>query len=177
MGDKRGTAPYDLHEFEGRKERESENGTTKQKDAKSNGCQLKMSHAVQHGHDKSPSQPFPKKPRRHDFPCAAPSSGQDVSFAKLQTTEGSRSQLLSGFLLSADRLIGFRDVGSRSQLGFGEMAKHKPHKFACSTLRLEGPALRKRNTKTPKAVEDTRTDEVKTLKAKKTRTNQVVDTW
>ena len=37
--------------------------------------------------------------------------------------------------------------GRGSQLGSGEMAKHKPYKFACSTLRLEGPALRKCNTK------------------------------
>ena len=36
MGEERGTAPYVLHEYEGRLERESENETTKQKDAKSN---------------------------------------------------------------------------------------------------------------------------------------------
>ena len=37
MGEKRETAPYVLHEYEGRLERELENGTTKQKNAKSNG--------------------------------------------------------------------------------------------------------------------------------------------
>ena len=37
MGEEQGTAPYQLHEYEGRKERESENATTKQKHAKSNG--------------------------------------------------------------------------------------------------------------------------------------------
>ena len=54
------------------------------------------------------------------------------------------------FCYPADRLIGLRNVGRRSQLGSGEMAKHKPYKFACSTLRHEGPALRKCNTKNPK---------------------------
>ena len=53
--------------------------------------------------------------------------------------------------------------GRGSQLGSGEMAKHKPYKFACSTLRLEGPAVRKCNTKKRKALEDRRADEVKTL--------------
>ena len=117
MGDKRRIAPYQLDEFDGRKERESENGTTKQKHAKSNGCQFKMPHTVQHGHDKSPSQPLPKKPRSHHFPCAAPSSGQDVSFAGLQTTKRSRCQLLSDFFYLADRLMGSRDVGSRMPIG------------------------------------------------------------
>ena len=55
--------------------------------------------------------------------------------------------------------------GRGSQLGSGEMAKHKPYKFACSTLRLEGPALRKCNTKNAKPSKKDRTDEVKTLKA------------
>ena len=40
--------------------------------------------------------------------------------------------------------------GRGSQLGPGELAKHKPYKFACSTLRLEGAALRKCNTKRAK---------------------------
>ena len=55
--------------------------------------------------------------------------------------------------------------GRGSQLGSGEMAKHKPYKFACSTLRLEGPALRKCNTKHAKPSKKAETDEVKTLKA------------
>ena len=45
------------------------------------------------------------------------------------------------------------------------MAKHKPYKFACLTLRLEGPALRKCTTKQRKAVDEGRVDQVKTLKA------------
>ena len=59
--------------------------------------------------------------------------------------------------------------GRGSQLGSGGMAKHKPYKFACSALRLEGPALRTCNTKNRKAVEEKRrTDDVKRLKAKTT---------
>ena len=84
---------------EGRKERESENATTKQKNAKSNGWQFKMSHADQHAHDKRPSQPFPKTTANRTIPHAQrPAVDNDVSFAALQTTETSRSQLLSGFL-------------------------------------------------------------------------------
>ena len=67
--------------------------------------------------------------------------------------------------------------GRGSQLSAGEMAKHKPYKFACSILRLEGPALRKCNTKTRKAVEKRSTDEVKTLKAEKPRTHRVANWW
>ena len=68
MNEQRRTAPYLLHEFGGRKEREWENGTTKQKHAKSNCWQFKMSHAEQHAHDKSQSQHLPKSPRAHDIP-------------------------------------------------------------------------------------------------------------
>ena len=49
--------------------------------------------------------------------------------------------------------------GRGSQLGSGEMAKHKPSKFACSTLRLEAPALRKCNTKHAKPPKQGRTDD------------------
>ena len=62
-----------------------------------------------------------------------------------------------------------KGVDRGSQLGSSEIAKHKPHnKFASSTLRLEGPALRKCNTKHAKPSKQARTDEVKTLKAQQT---------
>ena len=68
MGEKRGTAPYFLHQYEGREERESGNGTTNQTGTKSSGSQFKMSHAQQHAHDKTPSQPFPNKAVSARFP-------------------------------------------------------------------------------------------------------------
>ena len=137
-----------------------------------------MSHADQHPHDNSPSQPFSNKPRTHDFPCAAPSSGHDVSFAGLQTTENSRSQPLSWLLpcRSIDRFQKCRARGS--QLGSGEIAKHKPHnKFASSTLRFEGPALRKCNPKHAKPSKQGELTKSRRSKPNKPPTNRVVDWW
>ena len=99
MREDRRKTPYELNESQRRKERESENGTTKQKDAKSNGCQLKMSHADQHAHDKNPSQRFPKKPRTHGFPSTAPSSEQATSYADSKQPKAAvPSHCLAGIL-------------------------------------------------------------------------------
>ena len=51
-----------------------------------------------------------------------------------------------------------------SHLGSGEMAKHKPYKFACSTHGLEGPASRKCNTNNAKPSEK---DELTTSRGSK----------
>ena len=68
--------------------------------------------------------------------------------------------------------------GRGSQLGSGEMAKHKPYKLACSTVRLEGPALRKCNTKHAKPSRQDERTKSHTLKAPKNRElNRVVDWW
>ena len=66
--------------------------------------------------------------------------------------------------------------GRGSQLGSGEMAKHKPYKFACSTLRLEGPALRKCNTKHAKPSKKAELTKPRRSKPKP-RTHRVVDWW
>ena len=63
--------------------------------------------------------------------------------------------------------------GRGSQLGSGEMAKHKPYKFACSTLRhLKVQHYENATQKTQSRRSNRRTDEVKTLKAK---TANVID--
>ena len=67
--------------------------------------------------------------------------------------------------------------GRGSQLGSGEMAKHKPYKFACSTLRLEGPPLRNCNTKTAKPSNKPELTKSRRSKPKITRTHRVVDWW
>ena len=124
------------------------------------------------------ASPFQNKPRTHDFPCAAPSSGQDVSFAGLQTTEGSRSQPLSGFFYPADRLIGFRDVGSRFAIWVLVKWRNTNHtSLLASTLRLEGPALRKCNTKHAKPSKQGKLTKSRRSKPKIPRTNRVVDWW
>ena len=56
--------------------------------------------------------------------------------------------------------------GHGSQLGSDEMANHKPYKFACSSLRLEGPALQKCKTQNTQSRRTRRrNDQVKTFKA------------
>ena len=67
--------------------------------------------------------------------------------------------------------------GGGSRLGFDEMAKHKPYnKFACSTLRLEGPALRKCNTKHAKPSKKAELTKPRRSETKP-RTHRGVDWW
>ena len=118
MGEERGTAPYHLHEFEGPKGTGGGKRNDKQKTPNQTTDNSKC-HTQSSTHmTTARASPFQTKPRTHDFPCAAPSSGQDVSFAGHQTTESRRFQLLSGLFYPADRLIGFRNVGSRFTTGF-----------------------------------------------------------
>ena len=78
-------------------------------------------------------------------------SAQQWTTCLICWTPNNRKQPFSAtvwLVLSCRSIDRFQKCGvGGSQLGSGEMAKHKPYKFACSTLRLEGPALRKCNTK------------------------------
>ena len=127
------------------KERESKNATTKQKHAKPNGCQIQMSHEEQHRHDKSSSQPFPRRPRTHDSLCAAPPQAVDKMFHLLDSKQPKPA--VFGYSLASPILPVYWQVseiwGRGCQMGSGEMAKHKPYKFACTTLRLEKPSITK----------------------------------
>ena len=136
-----------------------------------------MPHAEQHAHDKdSPNQPFPKTAANARFPMRSRPAVDKMSH--LLDSEQPKAAVLSYCLASSilpDRLIGLLKCGiAVHNWVAGEMAKHKPYKFACSTLRLEGPALRKCNTQKRKAVEQRRTDQVKTLKA---NNRELIESW
>ena len=122
-------------------------------------------------------RPSKQNRERTTSSCGAPSSGQDVSFAGLQTEP--KAAVLSycqGFVYPADRFIGSqRCEGPRSH-NFcpGEMAKHKPCKFACSTLRLERSSSYENATqKIAEPSKKGKLTEAKTLKARTNTANYI----
>ena len=57
------------------------------------------------------ASPFQKQPRTHDLLCAAPSSGQHVSFAGLQTTESGLLSATVWLVLSCRSIDTFQKRG------------------------------------------------------------------
>ena len=163
-------------EFEGRKERESENATPKQTDTPNQmfGNSKCHTQGTSTHMTRRPSQQLPNKTANPRIPHA--SNAWQWTRRLICWTPNNRTQPFAAtvwVLLSCRLIDGCSEtVGSRSHNWVpGKMAKHKPYKFACSTLRLEGPAVRKCNTNKPKALEDRRTDEAKTLEARTNTAN------